>query len=239
MSRSPASRAYDGELAVPRARAGPPRSAPPGSTSWAADQTSDKRRAAAGVVPDTGRDDPARPGHPAHVAQPGHRIGHEVHDQLGQCGVEGPVVVREGLGRALPDVQLGEARAGGRDERLRGVDGRDRGRAVAVDEDRREHARAAADVEHLPGDEDVGAREELPGERLGPPAHEAQIGVSRDVEAHGPVGPPLRPTRTRGGGGRRTSLPPSSTRARNAPRAAAPSSRPRGRCPRRGTRWSR
>src|SRR4029077_1855169 len=111
------------------------------------------------------------------------------------------------------------------DEGRRRIDGCDRWRPIAVDEDRGEHARAAADIEHLPDASDVGAVEEHPGEGFGPPAHEAQVGVSRDVEAHGPVGY-LRPTRTRGGGGRRTSPRPSSTRARSAPRGAAPASRP-------------
>ena len=237
MSLSPASSAYAGSWPS----SVPGRSASlgaAGSTSLSSRPHQRQGRASPGVVPDTGRDDPARPGHPAHVAQPGDRVGHEVHDQLSQSRIEGPVGVRERLGRPLPDVEPGQARARGRDERLRGVDGRDRGRAVAVDQDRGEHTRAAADVQHLPGDPDVGALEELAGEGFGPPAHETLVGVGADVEAHGPVCP-LRPTRTRGGGGRRTSPRPSSTRARSAPRQAAPSSRPRGRCPRRGTRRSR
>ena len=64
-----------------------------------------------------------------------------------------------------PDVDAGVARAGGLDERLGRIDRRDRLGADALDELRRERARAAADVEHaLPG-RDAGEVGELRRER--------------------------------------------------------------------------
>ena len=43
-----------------------------------------QRAGAAGVVPHARRDGAAGAGHPRHLAQPGDRVRHEVHDQLGQ-----------------------------------------------------------------------------------------------------------------------------------------------------------
>jgi len=76
-----------------------------------------ERAAVSAVVPDAGGDRPGGAGHPRHLAQPGHRVGHEVHDQLGQRAVEAGVVVGEVLGGREPDVDLGEAVADRRDER--------------------------------------------------------------------------------------------------------------------------
>ena len=50
-----------------------------------------QRPAAARVIPDARGDQTAGPGDPAHFAQALHRVPHEVHDQLGQRGVEGMI----------------------------------------------------------------------------------------------------------------------------------------------------
>lgn len=47
-----------------------------------------ERPALAGVIPDTGGNDPAGSGHPAHLREPTDRVVHEVHDQLGERGIE-------------------------------------------------------------------------------------------------------------------------------------------------------
>ena len=58
-----------------------------------------QRPAAARVVPHAGTDDPAGPGHPAHLPQAQYRIGHEVDDQLGQRGIEDVIRERQPFGR--------------------------------------------------------------------------------------------------------------------------------------------
>ena len=62
--------------------------------------------------------------------------------------IERVVLERERPRRSAPDVDLREAQAGGLDERLRRIHGGHVVGADPVDEDRRERARAAPDVEH-------------------------------------------------------------------------------------------
>ena len=58
------------------------------------------RAALARVVPDRRRDDAAGPRHPRHLAQARDRVGHEVHDELRERGVERVVAERQRLARA-------------------------------------------------------------------------------------------------------------------------------------------
>ena len=107
-----------------------------------------QRTVTAAVVPDAGSDRAARPRHPAHLAQPLDGVGHEVHDQLGQGGVEAVVGEGQLLGGAGAHVDLREACGGGRDERWRRVDRGHRVRAEPADQLGGQRARPAADVQH-------------------------------------------------------------------------------------------
>jgi hypothetical protein len=62
------------------------------------------RAALAAVVPHAGGHRPARRGHPAHLAQARHRVGHEVDHELGQGDVEAAVGEGQLLGRRLADI---------------------------------------------------------------------------------------------------------------------------------------
>ena len=106
------------------------------------------RRPSPGQIPHRGRDHPAGPGYPRHLAQAGDRIRHEVDHELRQRRVEPGVGEGQIFGGAAPDVDAGVALAHRRDEELRRVDGSDRAGAEPGDELGREHARAAADVNH-------------------------------------------------------------------------------------------
>ena len=70
-----------------------------------------ERAALARVVPDAGRDHAAGLGDARHLAQPGDRVGHEVHDELRERGVEGGVAERQLLGRRLRGLDVREALA--------------------------------------------------------------------------------------------------------------------------------
>ena len=82
-----------------------------------------------------------------HLRQPGHGIGHEVNDQLGERFVE--VVVREGqlLGGPGPHVDPRDAFAQRRDERGGRIDRRDGVDAESLHQQRGQCARSATDVE--------------------------------------------------------------------------------------------
>ena len=107
-----------------------------------------QRAAAARVVPHARGHDPARARHASHLHEPGDRVGHEVHDELGQRGVERVVVVGQPLGGGGPHVDRGEAGAGRGDEGQRRVHGRDGSRPEPLHQLRGQGTRPAADVEH-------------------------------------------------------------------------------------------
>ena len=67
-----------------------------------------QRPLAAGVVPDTRRDRSMRCRHAGHLAQPEHRISHEMNDQLSQRDLEQPILERERLRGTLPRADAGE-----------------------------------------------------------------------------------------------------------------------------------
>ena len=56
----------------------------------------------ASVVPDTGGDHAARPSDTSHLEQPGHRILHEMNDELGERRVETIHLERQILGGSPP-----------------------------------------------------------------------------------------------------------------------------------------
>ena len=97
------------------------------------------------MIPDARRHCPSGSRHPRHLAQPGDGIGHEVHDQLGQCRVELSVAERQLFRRGAAHVDAGVTGAHRVHERFRGID-----RAHhngARDELGAQRAGAAADVQ--------------------------------------------------------------------------------------------
>ena len=171
---------------VARARAGEAATRPrtPGSSSRAALPERRQRRPAAREVPDARRDDAVEPGHARHLGQAGDRIRHEVHDELRERGVEAAVRERQLVRRGEVNVDPGIPRPGRGDERLGGIDGRDRVGAEPAHELTRQRAGARADVEHRFLVADVGEVGQLRRERRRVPPHEAVVGVGGDVEAH-------------------------------------------------------
>ena len=143
-----------------------------------------ERAAAPGVIPHAGGDPSARPGDPSHLRQPGHGIGHEMNDQLGERGVE--LVVREGqlLGGAGPHVDPRDAFAQRRDERGGRIDRRDGVDAESLHQQRGQCAGSATDVEHPLTCLQIRHLHELDGQWFGEPTHEQRVGVPRDVEGH-------------------------------------------------------
>ena len=165
-----------------------------------------QRPAAARVVPHARRDHPAGPGHPAHLPQPPHRIGHEMNDQLRQRGIEGAVGERQPLGRGKPDIYPGQP--------LPHRGGERRGRFHRAD--RARAARLTSTAVSAPGPQPTSSSrcprrprpdQRTPRERLGVLPHESQIGARADIETH--PGNLLR-CRRRAGPGRR---PPTATAA--------------------------
>ena len=143
-----------------------------------------QRRPPAREVPDARCDDAVEPGHARHLGQAGDGIRHEVHDELRERRVEAAVRERQLVRRGEVDVDAGIARPGRGDERLGGIDGRDRVGAEPAHELARQRAGARADVEHRFLVADVGEVRQLRGERRRVPPHEAVVGVGGDVEAH-------------------------------------------------------
>ena len=153
-----------------RARAPPPRSA--------------QRALTARVIPDARRHDAALARHARHLAQPCHGVCHEVNDELGEGGVEGVALEREVLRGRLLHADAWVSLEGGRDEGLRGIDGRHGRRSQPPDQLARERTRTAPDVEHALAGLDSREIGEQRGERHRVPAHEPVVCVSRDDEAH-------------------------------------------------------
>ncbi len=151
-----------------------------------ADRAPERRQGAsfAGVVPHAGSDQPSRTGHPGHLGQAGDRVAHEVHDQLGDREVVGAVRERKVLRRAFVHLDPRDAVSRGFDERRRGIDGHDGGRAETLRELCGEHPRAAPHVEGALSRPQVEELDEPGREGLGVDAHEAGVRSGRDVEAH-------------------------------------------------------
>jgi len=120
-----------------------------------------QRPLAAGVIPDTSGNDSARSRHARHLAQPEHRIGHEMNDQLRQHGIEQTIPVRQLLGDTTLDLDPGMATPSLRDEQLRGIDSTDRASPEPLDQLLRRRARAAAHIERPPTGDDAGELGEL------------------------------------------------------------------------------
>ena len=138
----------------------------------------------AGVVPHAGGDHAARPGHPQHLGEPADRVGHEVHDELGERRVDGVVTQGQALGRRLVHLHRRQPVAHGGDERRRRVDRDHVPGAEAVDETAGQRARSAPDVEHPLRRSRVHGGQEQVGQGLGEAPHEPPVGLRRDVEAH-------------------------------------------------------
>ncbi len=88
------------------------------------------------------------------------------------------------LGRGLADVDARVAQTRGRNERLGGIDARDRCRPEASDEFTRERAGTAADVKDPGAGRHVGEIGQQWCERPGPSPHELVVRVGGDVETH-------------------------------------------------------
>jgi 8-hydroxy-5-deazaflavin:NADPH oxidoreductase len=143
-----------------------------------------QRPAAARVVPDAGCDHAAGPGDPAHLPQARHRVGHEVHDQLRQHGVEGGIAERQLFGGGLPDVHTGQPLARRGHERRGRFHRAHRVRADPPHQFGRQRAWAASHIEYPLAAADRGQVGELCRERLGVPPHEPEVGIRADVKAH-------------------------------------------------------
>lgn len=143
-----------------------------------------ERTQAAGMIPDTGGDDPAGPRDTRHLGQPRDRICHEVHDELRERGINGGVRERQMLGTGPAHVDARIARRGRGDERLRRVHGRHGLGSDASDQLGRERPRPTADVEHSLAGMDRSEIGQLRGEQDRVPAHEAVVRIGGDIEAH-------------------------------------------------------
>jgi hypothetical protein len=106
-----------------------------------------ERPASAGVIPDTCRDYATCSRYTCHLSQPGDRIVHEVHNELGDGRVEGSVRKRQMFRRCLFDLNAGQPFSSREDELIGRVDGRNAGRAEPADKLGRERPGPAADVE--------------------------------------------------------------------------------------------
>ena len=193
-----------------------------------------QRPAAARVVPDAGCDHAAGPGDPAHLPQARDRVGHEMHDQLGQRGVEGGIAERQPFGGGVPDVHIGQPLARRGYERRGRFHRAHRVRADPLHQFGGQRAGSASYVEQPLAAAGPGQVGELCRERLGVPPHEPQVGIRADVEAHQANLP--------ASGGRGTDAlspgtcpglgaPPAGAAAPSGPRHATRTARPRARRP--------
>ena len=106
------------------------------------------RTSAAGVVPDGRRHDTPLPSHTHHLRHSQRGVLHEKDDQLRQGRVEHRIPERQLLGGCSPHVDAGMPLLRCRDERLRWIDCRYRGRTESFDQLGCQRARATSDVEH-------------------------------------------------------------------------------------------
>jgi hypothetical protein len=81
-------------------------------------------------VPHTRRHDAARLDHTTHLAKSGHRVGHEVHDQLGERSVEHVIRKRKLLGAGAMHFNSGMSLADGFHERRRRIESQRRVRLL-------------------------------------------------------------------------------------------------------------
>jgi GNAT superfamily N-acetyltransferase len=143
-----------------------------------------QRRSTTGEVPDTGRDDATGARHAAHLRQTGDGIRHEMDHELSERHVECGVPDGKRLRRSLTDRDTGMTDTDGLDERRRRVDRGHRLGAKPIHELRGQRARAAPHVDRSLAPRDAREVGELRREKAGISAHEAVVGIRRDVEAH-------------------------------------------------------
>ena len=108
-----------------------------------------QRTLPAGVIPDAGGHHAAPARDARHLGEPGEGVGHEMHRELGEDGVEHPIRERQLLRGREADVNAGVARSRRLDERWRWVDGGHGIGAEALHQLRRQRPGTAADVERL------------------------------------------------------------------------------------------
>jgi hypothetical protein len=128
----------------------------------------EQRHPAAEVPHDSG-DHAARRRDPVHLARGRGRIVERLHDELAEHGVEGAVVERKRLGRAVANVGARHPEPAGVRVLLGRVDGRDALGADDLCHRARQAAGTAADVEHAHPGPDGREGRERPGQ-LGPVA---------------------------------------------------------------------
>jgi hypothetical protein len=124
-----------------------------------------ERPLAAGVIPNTRRDDAVLARDARHLAKSPDRLRHEVNDELCQGGVERPVPKRQALRRSALHADPGVALLSCRNEGLRRIDGRHGVRSKPPDQLGSERARAAADIKDSLTDGDRREVGKLSGER--------------------------------------------------------------------------
>ena len=108
-----------------------------------------QRALPAGVIPDAGRHHATPMRDAGHLGEPGKGVGHEMHRELGEDGVEHPIRERQLLRGCEADVNAGVARSGRLDEGWRWVDGGHGIGAEALHQLCRQRPGTAADVERL------------------------------------------------------------------------------------------
>ena len=139
---------------------------------------------AAGVIPHACRDHPALAHHASHLPHSRKRVRHEMHDELGQGGIEAAVVERKVLCGGADDIDLGVACTGNVHERLRWVHGRDAAGIESARELAGKRTGAASHIEDLLRTDHPRELGEPGGERGGVPAHEAVVRLSPHAERH-------------------------------------------------------
>ena len=145
-----------------------------------------ERALAAGVIPDARGDHAIPPCHSRHLGESCDGVGHEMDDELGEGGVEGVVGEGQGLCRCLPHVNLRVALADSADERVGGVDGRDRRGPKPRHQLPREGAGATPDVKDSLAGLHHGEVRQLGREEPRIAAHESVVGLRRDVKHQWP-----------------------------------------------------
>ena len=133
-------------------------------------------------VPHASGRDAARAEHAPHLGSGRCRIGDEVEHELGERPVEARIGERERLagGDLHGDSRIAAPALG--DERLRGVDRRDRGGPEAANELGSQRPGAAADVQSGDSRLHRGHIGEGSGERRRIPAHEAIVGLAAHLK---------------------------------------------------------